>query len=162
MKKCDLLIADEVHHFLGEDAELFNKVLSMTDYKYVIGLSATLNEREKRFALTSGLPIIDTINETESVINGYISLSTIYNLGINLTVEDQEKMNRLKDIVNTTPLNKVLFMYVLMTYVLCLISAAGGFSLFIFSVSAVPFSDYYFISKSKSVQIVDTIMVKEK
>ena len=59
-------------------------------------------------------------------------------------------------------LNKVLFMYVLMTYVLCLISAAGGFSLFIFSVSAVPFSDYYFIPKSKSVQIVDTIMVKEK
>jgi N-acetylglucosaminyl transferase component (Gpi1) len=73
---------------------------------------------------------------------------------------NSKNKKRFSDTKVHRKLNKILFMYVLMTYVLCLVSAAGGFTLFIFSVSAIPFSKYYFVTKSKTVQIADTIMVK--
>ena len=93
--ECDFLIADEVHHILSDDAEQFNKVLSNTSYKYFLGLTATLSDKEYEFLNNVDIKIIDKVTMDEAEELGFISQSVSYNLGLTLNEEDAETYKNL-------------------------------------------------------------------
>ncbi len=92
---CELLICDEIHHYANEKSATFSMVLSLTNYNYVLGLTATLNNKERDFLSDHGVPIIDTISPYEAEKNQWIAKSIIYNLGLELPEEDKEYYEEL-------------------------------------------------------------------
>ncbi len=87
---CELLVCDEIHHYANAKSATFSMVLSLTNYKYILGLTATLNDTERDFLLDHGVPIIDTISQYEAEKSEWIAKSVIYNLGLELPEEDIE------------------------------------------------------------------------
>jgi len=98
--KAFLLIGDEVHNYLGKDAEVFNQTITCTDFTCFLGLSATLEEQEEKTLEDMGLPIIDRVTMSEARRNNYISNYTVYNLGISLDSSQMDAYKRLNDIHN--------------------------------------------------------------
>lgn len=99
--KCDLLVADEIHNYASEDAEKFSLVLEATDYKYMLGLTATLDEDERKFLSLANVPVIDTVTIHEARVHKYISNFIVYNLGIELDSVERERYSKLNDIHNS-------------------------------------------------------------
>lgn len=97
----EFLAADEVHHYVSEDAEFFNKVLPRTTYKYFIGASATLEAEEIRFLARCGVKLFDTVTEAEAEANGWISPSLVYNLRMHFTKKDKLLNDKLNQQFNT-------------------------------------------------------------
>lgn len=97
---CYLLICDEVHHYANEKSKTFSTVLKRTNYRYMLGLTATLNDRERKFLLSFGVPIIDTITPYEAEKNGWIAKSVIYNLGLELNEDDRIYYDKLHKMFN--------------------------------------------------------------
>lgn len=96
--ECDFLIMDEIHHYASYDSKFFSLVLKITKRKFTLGLSATLEEKEKSFLLKEGgLQIIDTITEEEAEREGYITPSLTYNLAIKLSSKDQKFNTNIND-----------------------------------------------------------------
>ncbi len=98
--KCKFLIVDEVHHILSEEALEFKKVLYITHFDYFLGLSATLNHKEKQYLFRTGISIIDTVTVEEGEREGYISKSHVYNLSVKLDEKEVENMEKLDKIIN--------------------------------------------------------------
>lgn len=90
--KCDLLGLDECHKYANEETKLFSTVLSIVECKYILAMSATLEEKHKRFFEQFNIPVVDTIGVIEAQKAGYVASSKVYNLGIPLSPED-EKFN---------------------------------------------------------------------
>ncbi len=99
--QCDFLIVDEVHHILSDEAEQFNKVLSNTDYKYFLGLTATLSEKERSYLENVNIKIVDTVAMEEASQYNYISDFVTYNLGIELNDDDKETYKALNKSFNS-------------------------------------------------------------
>jgi len=95
--KCDLLGLDECHHYANEDSQYFSTILSITSYRFLLAMSATLSKRQEQFFLRVGIPIVDVIDEVEAQRNGYIAPSVIYNLGIPLSQADKEFNEEIND-----------------------------------------------------------------
>lgn len=92
---CDLLILDEVHNYA---APSFIKVFRSCKYKFVLGLTATLERNDQRHLMLNRVcPIIDTVNMEEALREGYVSSFQIYNLGIKMNEREQ----RLYDEIST-------------------------------------------------------------
>lgn len=106
--KCVLFLVDEVHNVLSEDAKIFNQVIKCTDFKMFLGLSATLNDKEKDTLEEMSIPIIDQVSMSEARRFSYISDYIIYNYGIKLSLMEKEAYNRLNDIHNS---NYAKFLY---------------------------------------------------
>lgn len=86
---CDLLIIDEIHRYTGE---VFNRVFRTCPYQWCLGLTATLPEdTDKRQALVSFCPIIDTVSLEEAKRNKWVSEFSIYNLEVQLNEAEKEK-----------------------------------------------------------------------
>jgi superfamily II DNA or RNA helicase len=98
---CDLLILDEAHHYVSDNAEIFSKVLGVTTYNMCLSLSATLESNEKTYLERHGINCIDTITKQEGKRMGYVSDYVTYNLGITLNEEEEEKYRTLNDIHNS-------------------------------------------------------------
>lgn len=93
---CDLLILDEAHHYASVDADKFNKVITITNFRFGLALSATLNKAQKEFFFKHGWRIADVVTPEECEEEGYTSTSIIFNLGIPLSEADKafnEKIN---------------------------------------------------------------------
>lgn len=88
MYKCHLLILDEVHRYTNEDSEYFSTTLNITDYKYCMCLSATLDSDKRKFLEKYNLPIVGKITLAEAERNSWVSKSLIFNLSVELTSED--------------------------------------------------------------------------
>lgn len=88
--ECELLIADELHHYCSNDTKYFNRVLNITKFKYFLGLSATLDKEEKEFLTVFNIPKIDEVNLKEAERNNYISNFVVYNLAMFLEGEARE------------------------------------------------------------------------
>lgn len=88
--QCDLLALDECHHYANEDSQYFSTILNITQYKFLMGLSATLSKRQEAFFLKFKIPVVDVIDQQEALKYGYIAPSTVYNLAIPLSDEDKE------------------------------------------------------------------------
>lgn len=90
--ECDFLGLDEAHHYATIDSKYFSTVLKITKYKFGLALSATLTAEQLEYYQTFGWLLADTVTEKEAEKNGYITKSTVYNLGIQLS-EDGQKFN---------------------------------------------------------------------
>jgi superfamily II DNA or RNA helicase len=95
--ECDLLILDEAHHYAGIDAKFFSTVIKITKYRFGMGLSATIDAKQKMFFEQEGWTIVDTIDEIEAEREGYTSTSITYNLGIPLSGKDKEFNEKINE-----------------------------------------------------------------
>lgn len=66
-----------------------------------LGLSATLEEKEKNELERLGIPCIDVVSMSEGRRFNYISDYIVYNLGINMDAEQQEHYNNINNIHNS-------------------------------------------------------------
>lgn len=88
--ECTLLVPDEVHEYLSDERFRFIDKTMIT-WKYVLWLTATLEDKDKRqYKLLEIAPAIDIIDEEEALKEGYISEFIEFNVGVELT--DSEKM----------------------------------------------------------------------
>lgn len=84
---CDLLILDEIHHYVSEE---FSKVFNQTTYKFILGLTATLERNDGKHILIEELcPIVESITLEYAKQNGYISNYKTFNLKLNFNEEDE-------------------------------------------------------------------------
>lgn len=75
---CDLLILDEVHRYCSE---LNSQVFDRVKYKYILGLSATMERLDgKHEILYKYCPEIDRVTELEALANGWLAQSTEYKI----------------------------------------------------------------------------------
>lgn len=94
IRKCSLLGLDELHRYTKEDSEYFSTAIERTDYKFLMGLSATLESSDKKFLEKYNIPIIDTIGLSEANANGWVSNFSIFNIPCKLTGEDIEEKEK--------------------------------------------------------------------
>jgi superfamily II DNA or RNA helicase len=82
----DLLILDEVHRYA---AETFKEIFVQTTYKYILGLTATL-EREDGLhdIILQYMDVFDRISIEEALENGWISPYKIFNVAVPFNQED--------------------------------------------------------------------------
>ena len=103
IKNAALLILDEFHTY---SAPVFGTVFECVEYQRVLGMTATLRKKpEDTEFLTSRAPVFDVVTLHECLSNGWVSPFVVYNLGIDLSAEDQaayEKVtNRFKAYFST-------------------------------------------------------------
>lgn len=100
-----LLVADEVHEYLTEERLKFLNKTQIT-YKYILGLTATWDDKENRqIYLEEICPIVDIIDEEEALREGFISEFIEYNIGVDLTPDEQLNYAKYTKII-TDNLNK--------------------------------------------------------
>ena len=83
---CDLLILDEVHRYA---AETFKEIFNRTAYKYILGLTATL-EREDGLhdIILEHMKVFDTITIEDALKHSWISPYKIYNVMVDLPPDE--------------------------------------------------------------------------
>lgn len=90
--KCDLLVLDEIHCY---GAPEFSKIFDVCEYKYILGLTATIERSDgKHEILKKYSPIIDIINLEECSENNWVSKYNIYNLAVDFTEEERIAYNK--------------------------------------------------------------------
>ena len=83
----DLLILDEIHGYV---AEKFGMVFHMVTYKWILGLTATIDiDDEKNAIIAARCPIFDVVPLSECRENGWVSEFTVYNLALSLSPVDR-------------------------------------------------------------------------
>ncbi len=82
----DFLILDEVHRYA---AETFKEIFVRTKYKYILGLTATL-ERDDGLheIILKQMPVFDTITIEEALQHSWISPYKIFNVQVPFTPDD--------------------------------------------------------------------------
>lgn len=82
----DFLILDEIHRYA---AETFKEVFVRAKYKYVMGLTATLERADGYHEIIlEYLKVFDQISVDEALKNGWISPYEIYNIAVPFSEED--------------------------------------------------------------------------
>lgn len=94
---CDLLVIDEIHHALSLESKFFSTVIAITKYRFGLGLTATLNEKQIELAESLGWNIVDTITDIEAEREGFITNSITYNLAIKLSEADMKFNNDINE-----------------------------------------------------------------
>lgn len=89
--KTEMLICDEVHHILNDSSEYFSNALDKTDFKYFIGFSASLENRHIAFLAKKGISITFDISLIQGMALKLVPPFIIYNLGIDLTFDEQKQ-----------------------------------------------------------------------
>lgn len=91
-----LFILDELHMYVGEDAEKFPLVFETVKAEAYFGLTATLGfEGIMRDLVDTFCPVIDTVTTQQALDNGWVSDHVIYNLGITLPERDRKEYDKL-------------------------------------------------------------------
>ena len=93
-----LLVIDEIHNM---GAETFSQIFTMADYKYLLGLTATLERTDGRHELIQKYaPICATVTLEEAVANKWVSDYEVYNIGVDLSDEDRLREVEINDAFN--------------------------------------------------------------
>lgn len=80
---CDFLVIDEIHR---TGADQFSKVFDTITYKYILGLTATLERLDGRHTIIRKYcPVVDTITPAEAVANGWMAKNVEYKVILNVT-----------------------------------------------------------------------------
>lgn len=80
--ECDLLIIDEIHMIF---ADTFKQVFSKVKYKWILGLTATLERLDgKHIICKQYCPVIDNIPISECLANGWVSFYNEYQVIIDV------------------------------------------------------------------------------
>lgn len=88
--RVSLLILDEVHRY-SEEAEVFSTILEVIDYDFILNLSATLDPSDDKFKkLLTEAPIVDQVTLQEARSNNWVSDFQIYNIGLDMTTEEEK------------------------------------------------------------------------
>ena len=92
----DMLILDEIHMYVGEEAEVFPLVFEAITAEKIMGLTATLgHDGIDRELVDHYCPVVDTIGLQEALENGWVSDYIEYNLPVELSGEDRAEYDRL-------------------------------------------------------------------
>ena len=87
--RCDLLVLDEIHRYA---AKTFSKVFQVVEYRYIIGLTATIERSDgKHVLLERKAPIVDEVPMHVARAKGWVSKYETFNYGIELSEEDQQE-----------------------------------------------------------------------
>lgn len=98
-RKCGLLICDEVHHYSGEKAKVFNSVFRVIHYEYILCLTATVDERIQSI-LDKHAPVFHTVSLEDARANDYISKYIIYNVGLELSSVEEFRYRLINENFN--------------------------------------------------------------
>jgi len=91
----DLLILDEIHNYMSD---VFKNIFACTEYRYILGLTATLDHEDPRFHIIShAAPVIDTVTLHEAVKNGYVSRFQVFNLGLRMSESEEKAYKEVTD-----------------------------------------------------------------
>ena len=90
--ECDLLILDEVHRYA---AETFKRIFGQCGYKYILGLTATIERSDgKHEVLKEAAPIIDEVTLKECLDND-IKIKTIITDQDSLSINTKFDLNKI-------------------------------------------------------------------
>lgn len=93
--ECDLLVLDEVHNYTSQ---VFGTIFKRVSYKYILGLTATLDREDMRHYLIEEVaPVIDTVTLKEAVENGYVSKFLVLNLGLRMNEAEEKQYKEIVD-----------------------------------------------------------------
>jgi superfamily II DNA or RNA helicase len=95
----DLIIADEIHHYIGN--EKYENFFKLNTWDKILGLSATIS-KDKVFYLNKYAPIFVTIGTKLATKMGFVSTHKVYNLGVELTVNERLYYDKYTEIFNDT------------------------------------------------------------
>lgn len=94
-----LLILDECHRFA---AETFSKVFEVTEYKFILGLTAMIKRLDKRHpVITKHCPVIDKVTLEEARLCGFIAPYIEFNLGIEMSPNDAKDYSDSQEYYNS-------------------------------------------------------------
>lgn len=92
----EMLILDEIHMYVGEEAEVFPTIFNQVDVNAIFGLTATLGVKGiMRDLVDQHCPVIDTVTAQQALDNEWVADHVIYNLGIRMPEEDKKKYDKL-------------------------------------------------------------------
>jgi|VirMetMinimDraft_7_1064189.scaffolds.fasta_scaffold02370_7 superfamily II DNA or RNA helicase len=97
---CDLLILDEVdEYFAAGRSNIWNG--TWIKFNWLLWLSATPADKQKRDTEFVKLyPTVDVITTEEAIEKGWISNYEIYNLGVDLTEEEEQAYSHASDVID--------------------------------------------------------------
>lgn len=95
---CDMLVVDEIHHVLGKDAKYFNQCIDVTNYKYFLGLTATLTEAEEEYVGKYGLKVVHTITKEQSKSLGLTAKTIEFNVAVKLNKQNLEEYTKYSEL----------------------------------------------------------------
>jgi superfamily II DNA or RNA helicase len=82
-----LLVLDEFHRYFSD---VHGTVFDIVDYSFIFGTTATIDPSDPKFMpMRRYAPIIDTITLEEALEHGWVSHFDIYNLGVEMTQEEE-------------------------------------------------------------------------
>jgi superfamily II DNA or RNA helicase len=88
---CSLLILDEIHEYGGPE---FSKIFENIEYKFILGLSATIEDDSPIYKLTKKYcPIFEEVTLQECLENKWVSNYVIYNLAVDFTEGERKSYN---------------------------------------------------------------------
>jgi len=89
---CDMLVCDEIHAY---GAEQFIKVFDKIKYKYIFGLTATIERADGMHEiLLKYAPVIDEVPIEECHKNGWVSNYLVYNLAVPMEQDEQDAYDK--------------------------------------------------------------------
>lgn len=94
-RKCDLLILDEIHNYASH---VFSKIFGLVEYKWVLGLTATLQRRDQRdVIIREKAPVIDRISLKDALKAGYVAEFVTYNIPLVLDEDKKKEYSKMSD-----------------------------------------------------------------
>jgi len=91
-REYDMIVLDECHRYAAEN---FKKVFELVDYKYILGLTATLEREDGLHELILDyLNVIDEVTVDDALDNNWISPYIVYNIAVPLPADEQTDYNK--------------------------------------------------------------------
>jgi superfamily II DNA or RNA helicase len=91
-REYDMIVLDECHRYAAEN---FKKVFELVDYKYILGLTATLEREDGLHELILDyLNVIDEVTVDDALDNNWISPYIVYNVAVPLPADEQTDYNK--------------------------------------------------------------------
>jgi superfamily II DNA or RNA helicase len=92
--ECTLLVLDEIHMYGGE---IFSNVFTKIKYKFILGLTATLEPNTKIYDLVNKYcPVFDEVTLEECRNNNWVVNYKVYNLAVKFTKEELSEYNKIE------------------------------------------------------------------
>jgi superfamily II DNA or RNA helicase len=91
----DMVVLDEIHRYAADE---FSRVFDIVDYKYILGLTATLERVDnKHLFIEQHCPIVDTITPEEAQINGWVAQYEEFALEITMDSAETKEYERINN-----------------------------------------------------------------
>lgn len=93
--ECDLLIVDEVHSNTAPESR---RVFDCVKHQWLLGLTGSLrDDLEAKSFIDEVCPVFDVITLEEAERNGWVSMFTVYNWGVEFNSKDQLEYQKINN-----------------------------------------------------------------